>query len=114
MAQAMAGSKAVPPPPPVELGGSPRVGLTVVPNAERFTLFSMLVVTVPGQSQRRMLSSFGYPLLFTLTLAMFASMSLYRSMRVLLRFEEDFNSITAKMSWESVSGKARTVALAIG
>jgi two-component system, NtrC family, sensor kinase len=45
--------------------------------------------------RRRMLNDFGMPLLFTLTLSLFASIGLYRSLGVGLPLREDFNSISA-------------------
>ncbi len=45
--------------------------------------------------RQRMLTDFGLPLLFTLTLSLFASIGLYRSMASHLPFQEDFNAITA-------------------
>ncbi len=45
--------------------------------------------------RRRMLGHFGWPLLFTLTLSLFASIGLYRTLSAGLSFNEDFNAITA-------------------
>ncbi len=45
--------------------------------------------------RRRMLTDFGLPLLFTLTLSLFASIGLYRSMATHLPLHEDFAAITA-------------------
>lgn len=43
----------------VQLAGAPRVGLSVVPDAARFTIAAMLSVRVPGAAQPRMLSMWG-------------------------------------------------------
>ncbi|MFQ5504470.1 MAG: alpha/beta fold hydrolase [Planctomycetota bacterium] len=40
-----------------ELGGSPRVSLSVVPSASRFTLCALLTARIPGQSARVLVSS---------------------------------------------------------
>jgi signal transduction histidine kinase len=45
--------------------------------------------------RRRMLSQFGLPLLFTLTLSLLASIGLYRTLGEGLSLQEDFNAITA-------------------
>lgn len=45
--------------------------------------------------RQRMLTDFGLPLVFTLTLSLFASIGLYRSMATQLPLQEDFNAITA-------------------
>ena len=45
--------------------------------------------------RRRMLSDFGLPLLFTLTLSLFASIGLYRTLGQDLPLREDFNAISA-------------------
>jgi signal transduction histidine kinase len=45
--------------------------------------------------RQRMLSEFGLPLLFTLTLSLFASIGLYRTLGESLTLREDFNAITA-------------------
>jgi len=45
--------------------------------------------------QRKMLNEFGLPLLFTLTLSLFAAIGLYRSLGAELTLQEDFNAITA-------------------
>jgi hypothetical protein len=45
--------------------------------------------------RRRMLSQFGLPLLFTLTLSLLASIGLYRTLGEGLTLQEDFNAITS-------------------
>lgn len=49
----------------------------------------------PGSLQRKMLSDFGLPALFTLTLSLFAAIGLYRSLGSDLPLQEDFNAISA-------------------
>ncbi len=69
---------------------------TVRPVVERLRAWTGTAASEDEVSlRRRMLSHFGWPLLFTLTLSLFASIGLYRTLGAGLGFKQDFNAITA-------------------
>jgi two-component system, NtrC family, sensor kinase len=69
---------------------------TVAPVIARLRAWTDTVEEREEMSLRqRMLNEFGLPLLFTLTLSLFASIGLYRTLGNTLTLREDFNAITA-------------------
>jgi signal transduction histidine kinase len=68
----------------------------LAPAVERLRRWTGTSASVePGTLRRRMLRSFGLPLLFTAALSLLSSIGLYRALGSELSFQEDFNAISA-------------------